>query len=104
MLVIDAPAGVLDIEIDANEWASREVQAPLHQADNEAGFGRELFGVFRSAALPAEEGASVFGALIGATSAHDGANGAAASQERNPLRDNARAAASALNKAHATHH
>ncbi|GJH09131.1 phosphogluconate dehydratase [Caballeronia novacaledonica] len=104
MLVIDAPAGVLDIEIDANEWASREVQAPLHQADNEAGFGRELFGVFRSAALPAEEGASVFGALIGATSAHDGANGAAAPQERNPLRDNARAAASALNKAHATHH
>jgi phosphogluconate dehydratase len=104
-LVIDAPAGVLDIEIDANEWASREVQAPLYQADNEAGFGRELFGVFRSAALPAEEGASVFGALIGADAAHDGqAKDAVSSHERNALHDNARAAASALNKAHATHH
>ncbi|WP_430622287.1 hypothetical protein, partial [Acinetobacter nosocomialis] len=28
-------------------------------------FGRELFGVFRSAAAPAEHGASVFGALVG---------------------------------------
>ncbi len=75
-LVIDAPAGVLDIDIDEKEWAAREVEAPLNQADNEAGFGRELFGVFRNAALPAEEGASVFGALIGAASAIDGeANG-----------------------------
>ncbi|SAK72664.1 phosphogluconate dehydratase [Caballeronia fortuita] len=103
-LVIDAPAGVLDIEIDAQEWDAREVAAPLHQAQNEAGFGRELFGVFRSAALPAEEGASVFGALIGAGAAHDGQAKDAGSHERNPLRDNARAAASALNKAHATHH
>ena len=65
MLVIDARAGVLDIEIDANEWAARaKSQAPLHQAENEVGFGRELFGVFRSAALPAEQGASVFGAMV----------------------------------------
>lgn len=106
MIVIDAPAGVLDIDIDANEWAAREVEVPANQADNEAGFGRELFGVFRSAALPAEEGALVFGALIGAMSPHDGHADASADaqRERNPIRDNARAAASALNKTHAAHH
>ena len=83
MIVIDAHAGVLDIEIDAKEWAAREVEAPLHQADNEVGFGRELFGVFRSAALPAEEGASVFGAMIGETLR---ARERTARRERNPLR------------------
>jgi phosphogluconate dehydratase len=71
MIVIDAQAGVLDIEIDSKQWAARVVEAPLNQAENEAGFGRELFGVFRSAALPAEQGASVFGAMIGeANGAH----------------------------------
>ncbi|CAN0618498.1 phosphogluconate dehydratase [Burkholderia multivorans] len=64
-IVIDAQAGVLDVEIDDAQWQAREVAQPLHQADNEAGFGRELFGVFRSAAAPAEQGASVFGALAG---------------------------------------
>ena len=39
-------------------------------AENEVGFGRELFGVFRAAAAPAEQGASVFGALVGETAAH----------------------------------
>ncbi|MEX3555222.1 MAG: phosphogluconate dehydratase, partial [Burkholderia gladioli] len=53
-IVIDAQAGVLDVEIDANEWAARELARPTHQADNEVGFGRELFGVFRAAAMPAE--------------------------------------------------
>ncbi|MBI0326329.1 phosphogluconate dehydratase [Burkholderia plantarii] len=66
-IVIDAQAGVLDVEIDANEWAARELARPAHQADNEVGFGRELFGVFRAAAMPAEAGASVFGALVGET-------------------------------------
>jgi phosphogluconate dehydratase len=65
MLVIDAEAGVLDIEIDAAEWASRPEAQPLHQAENEVGFGRELFGVFRAAAAPAELGASVFGPMVG---------------------------------------
>jgi phosphogluconate dehydratase len=69
MLVIDAEAGVLDIEIDAAEWASRPVAQPQHQAANEVGFGRELFGVFRSAAAPAEQGASVFGPMVGETHA-----------------------------------
>ncbi|WP_233343821.1 phosphogluconate dehydratase [Burkholderia cepacia] len=69
-LVIDAEAGVLDIEVDAAEWQARPVAQPLHQAENEVGFGRELFGVFRAAAAPAEQGASVFGALVGESAAH----------------------------------
>ncbi|MGN6082752.1 phosphogluconate dehydratase [Trinickia sp.] len=64
-IVIDADRGVLDVEIDANEWNARPVEAPKHQAENEVGFGRELFGVFRAAAAPAEMGASVFGPLVG---------------------------------------
>jgi phosphogluconate dehydratase len=66
-IVIDAERGVLDVEIDAAAWAAREVEAPKHQAENEVGFGRELFGVFRAAAMPAEMGASVFGPLVGET-------------------------------------
>ncbi|MFV7500719.1 phosphogluconate dehydratase [Acinetobacter pittii] len=68
MLIIDAEAGVLDVEIDHDVWQSRPVAQPEHQAENEVGFGRELFGVFRAAAAPAEHGASVFGALVGENS------------------------------------
>ncbi|MFA3128131.1 phosphogluconate dehydratase [Acinetobacter pittii] len=68
MLIIDAEAGVLDIEIGDDVWQSRPVAQPEHQAENEVGFGRELFGVFRAAAAPAEHGASVFGALVGENS------------------------------------
>jgi phosphogluconate dehydratase len=65
MIVIDANKGVLDVEIDETVWAAREVELPKHQAANEVGFGRELFGVFRAAAMPAELGASVFGPMVG---------------------------------------
>ncbi|WP_447512361.1 phosphogluconate dehydratase [Acinetobacter pittii] len=68
MLIIDAEAGVLDVEIEDGVWQSRPVAQPEHQAENEVGFGRELFGVFRAAAAPAEHGASVFGALVGENS------------------------------------
>lgn len=64
-IVIDAEHGILDVEIDEVEWNARPVEAPQHQAENEVGFGRELFGVFRAAAAPAEMGASVFGPLVG---------------------------------------
>jgi phosphogluconate dehydratase len=64
-IVIDAERGILDIDIDSAQWSAREVAQPQHQAENEVGFGRELFGVFRAAAAPAEMGASVFGALVG---------------------------------------
>ncbi len=66
-IVIDAERGTLDVDIDDAQWAAREVEAPKHQAENEVGFGRELFGVFRAAAMPAEMGASVFGPLVGET-------------------------------------
>jgi len=62
-IVIDAEHGILDVEIEADQWNARAVEAPKHQAENEVGFGRELFGVFRAAAAPAEMGASVFGPL-----------------------------------------
>jgi phosphogluconate dehydratase len=74
-IVIDAEAGVLDIEVDEAEWAARPLAQCHHQAENEVGFGRELFGVFRASAAPAELGASVFGPLVGETGDHDGANG-----------------------------
>ena len=64
-IIIDANKGVLDVEIDNAEWAAREVEQPQHQAENEVGFGRELFGVFRQSAMPAELGASVFGPMVG---------------------------------------
>ncbi|KVD71197.1 phosphogluconate dehydratase [Burkholderia sp. ABCPW 14] len=64
-IMIDAAAGILDVAIDDAQWAARAVAQPAHQAENEVGFGRELFGVFRAAAAPAEQGASVFGALVG---------------------------------------
>jgi len=66
-IIIDAEAGVLDVEIDDAEWAARSLAVSQHQPENEVGFGRELFGVFRSAAAPAEYGASVFGPLVGET-------------------------------------
>ncbi|PMS23206.1 phosphogluconate dehydratase [Trinickia dabaoshanensis] len=62
-IVIDAERGILDVEIEDAQWNARAVEAPKHQAENEVGFGRELFGVFRAAAAPAEMGASVFGPL-----------------------------------------
>ncbi|WP_213297569.1 phosphogluconate dehydratase [Paraburkholderia sacchari] len=65
IVVIDAVAGVLDVEVDEAEWNARPVAQPAHQESNEVGFGRELFGVFRAAAAPAELGASVFGQLVG---------------------------------------
>ncbi|WP_206951151.1 phosphogluconate dehydratase [Trinickia acidisoli] len=63
-ILIDAERGILDVEIDAGQWNARAVEQPKHQAENEVGFGRELFGVFRAAAAPAEMGASVFGPLV----------------------------------------
>jgi phosphogluconate dehydratase len=64
-IVIDAVEGLLDVEVDAAEWEARPVAQPAHQESNEVGFGRELFGVFRAAAAPAELGATVFGPLVG---------------------------------------
>jgi phosphogluconate dehydratase len=65
MVVIDAERGILDVEIEPQLWAQRSVEQPDDAVDHAVGFGRELFGVFRRAAAPAEAGASIFGPLVG---------------------------------------
>ncbi|CAG7599857.1 phosphogluconate dehydratase [Candidatus Vallotia tarda] len=62
IITLDAEAGRLDV--NEAEWACRVDEKPIiHPNQNGLGFGRELFSVFRAAALPAELGASVFGAI-----------------------------------------
>ncbi|WP_225721505.1 phosphogluconate dehydratase [Candidatus Vallotiella sp. (ex Adelges kitamiensis)] len=64
LITLDAEAGQLDVE--EAEWARRAYEKPIaYSNQNELGFGRELFSMFRAAALPAEQGASVFGAMPG---------------------------------------
>ncbi|MFN3702195.1 phosphogluconate dehydratase [Thermomonas sp.] len=59
---IDAEAGTLDVLVDAVEWAARDAAA-LDLSGNQAGMGRELFGLMRGNVGSAEEGASpLFGA------------------------------------------
>ena len=56
---LDAPAGTLQVLVDAAEWhmrAAAEMPTALI-ADNAVGMGRELFAGMRRAALSAEEGA-----------------------------------------------
>ena len=60
MMVVDAEAGVLMVELSDAELAARPV-AVLEGDDNEHGTGRELFGLFRRAVGHADAGASVFG-------------------------------------------
>ncbi len=56
---LDAAAGVLCARVPDDEWAARE-SATAALDDNEFGFGREFFGVFRKVAAGAEAGGSVF--------------------------------------------
>ncbi len=53
---IDARAGTLTLQVDAETLAARE---PLMPPDAKPGLGRELFGSFRAAVTDATEGASV---------------------------------------------
>ena len=59
LIRLDSVAGTLDVLVDADTWAAREVaQLPAQQAQDSAhGLGRELFAGFRRNALGAEEGA-----------------------------------------------
>ena len=59
MIELDADAGVLKAHVPDEVWATRDIHAMQDEAST-WGFGRELFSVFRQAAGPAEEGASVF--------------------------------------------
>jgi phosphogluconate dehydratase len=56
MIRIDAETGVMNALVDASEWATREVQVPSLD-DARHGTGRELFGLMRTQAGSAEQGA-----------------------------------------------
>ena len=59
LIVVDAERGVLEVRVDAAEWAARE-PATADLADFHHGMGRELFAGFRAHARGAEEGAVTF--------------------------------------------
>jgi phosphogluconate dehydratase len=59
MIELDAHAGILKAHVADEIWNTRDIHAMQDEAST-WGFGRELFSVFRNAAGPAEEGASVF--------------------------------------------
>ena len=56
---LDAEAGTLEAQVDAAEWAARELPqlSPEQAEDNAHGLGRELFGGMRRNVKTAEEGA-----------------------------------------------
>ncbi|MFO8047368.1 MAG: phosphogluconate dehydratase [Halomonas sp.] len=57
---LDANSGSLEVKVDANDWAERELR--IGDLDHHhVGLGRELFGGFRHLAMRGEEGAGVFG-------------------------------------------
>ena len=58
---VDAPAGRLDVLVDAAEWAER-TPAVADLAGNGVGVGRELFAAFRGTVGPADAGATIFAA------------------------------------------
>jgi phosphogluconate dehydratase len=60
---LDAPAGVLEVHVDAAEWAARE-PAGADLAANQYGVGRELFANARAHAAGAEQGAITFGSTL----------------------------------------
>jgi phosphogluconate dehydratase len=59
VLRLDARSGMLDVLVDADEWAAREA-ATADLSANQYGMGRELFAVFRSIAATADAGGGVF--------------------------------------------
>ncbi|RBP18236.1 6-phosphogluconate dehydratase [Roseiarcus fermentans] len=59
---LDAPAGRLDVIIDADVWARRG-HAETDLARSHVGMGRELFAAFRGQVGAADEGAAIFSAV-----------------------------------------
>ena len=57
MVLLDCDAGILEVEVDAAEFAQR-APASFDPATHGRGHGRDLFGLFRRHAGPAELGAS----------------------------------------------
>jgi phosphogluconate dehydratase len=60
ILRVDADAGVLQALVPQEEWESRASETVAPEG-SQAGMGRELFAMFRSAVSTAEEGAATFG-------------------------------------------
>ncbi|MGO4701938.1 phosphogluconate dehydratase [Dyella sp. 2RAB6] len=58
LIRLDATHGTLDVLVDASEFASR-VPATADLSSHHSGMGRELFGLFRQAAVEADLGAGV---------------------------------------------
>ena len=58
VLRLDSHAGVLEAEVNEAEW-NRRKSPVVDLSANAAGMGRELFGLFRAHAAPAEEGGGV---------------------------------------------
>ncbi len=59
---LDAVAGTLEVKVDSDVWAAREVE-PIDLSANQSGVGRELFAAFRNVVSTADTGASVFAGL-----------------------------------------
>ena len=60
LIELDAERGLLEVRVDPAEWAVRPLAA-APASGHARGLGRELFGLFRAHATPAEEGATSFG-------------------------------------------
>ncbi|MEO1338960.1 MAG: dihydroxy-acid dehydratase, partial [Myxococcota bacterium] len=58
LIQLECDSGRLEILVDADEWAQR-TPATADLSPNQSGFGRELFGGFRSQVSGAEAGATV---------------------------------------------
>lgn len=61
LVTLDAPAGRLEIDVDAQAWAARAPAQPPRRVPHSPDFGTGLFGIMRRAAASAEQGATVFG-------------------------------------------
>lgn len=59
MIRLDAVSGLLEVLVDAAEWASR-APATADLSGNDSGVGRELFIPFRAGVNRADEGATIF--------------------------------------------
>jgi len=59
VLRLDAVAGTLGVQVDSSEWNARE-HASVDLSANQVGMGRDLFAVFRHAAVAADAGGGIF--------------------------------------------
>jgi phosphogluconate dehydratase len=69
LIALDGEAGRLEVKVDRAAFMARPLaRQPATQA-NVFGYGRDLFGLFRQTAAPANRGGGVFGPRV--ASAHE---------------------------------